>query len=139
MADLPREVDIFRKYSKNNKTITLIIAIAIAIAFVVGLYFFIKIVVPYTVTYSTNGGTVVPADKYKFLQKVSEPKTKVKKEGYYIEKWSTKKDLSNEFVFGTKLWRSMTLYVQRLVGTYPCISLRSNASAFTDSVLAGTF
>ena len=111
MAPLaPREVDIFRKYSKNNKVITMIIAIAVAVAFVVGMYFFIKAVIPYTVKFETDGGTVVPDAKYKFLQPVEEPE-RVKKEGYYIEKWSTKKDLSDRFEFGTKLWRSMTLYV----------------------------
>ena len=110
MAELPREVDIFRKYTKHNKLITYILASIIAIVVVVTFYFIIKVVWTYTVSFETFGGTIVPDAEYKFLQKVEEPE-KVKKEGFYIEKWSTKKDLSDRFVFGTKLWRSMKLYV----------------------------
>jgi len=111
MPQSAREVDVFKKYSKNNKFKVAIITTIIVVFVVTALYFFIKAVVPYTVTFVTNGGTEVPPKQYGFLQSVDEPEINVKKSGYYIEKWSTKKDLSDRFEWGTKIWHSMSLYV----------------------------
>jgi len=111
----PKEPDTFRKYGRHNKLLTLGIGLAIAVVLATTLYFTIKVLIPYTVTYHLNGGSVYMQElkptQYRFLERVQEPQN-VKKEGYYIEYWSEDKNLSSKFTFGKPIWSSINLYAK---------------------------
>lgn len=106
---MAREVDIFKKYSKNNKLKTLLIAIGIALVLFVVIFVGVRVIVPCRITFETLGGTMVKEQEYKFLQQTTKP-DEPRKFGYYLEKWSTKEDLSDEYSFGSKIWRDIKLY-----------------------------
>lgn len=112
MPEEVKEVDVFKKYSKNNKTLIVLVALLIAVVIVTALYFFAKSLFKYTVTFELNGGYVYgvedPTIKLGFLEKITTPKTK--KEGFYLEEWCTDEELNDSFKEGTRIWRSMTLY-----------------------------
>lgn len=114
MPEEVKEVDVFRKYSKNNKLIITIVAILIASVIVSAIYFFAKWLITYTVTFELNGGYVYgvedPTIELKFLQKIHTPKAK--KEGYYLEGWYKNDKLTNKFEEGSRAWSDMTLYAR---------------------------
>jgi len=111
----PKEIDVFNRFDRFGKLKVIGIAILIAIVSFTALYFFTKSLFEYTVTYELNGGYVynqtLEPTKVRFLQRISEPQN-VKKEGYYLDYWSKDKNLSTKYVFGSAIWRSMTLYVK---------------------------
>lgn len=135
MDNQPKEVAVFKTYTKYNKLKVLGIAIGIIVLAFVLLYFPIKTLFTYTVTYHLNGGAVYTEEgevkredtivsKYAFLQKVEEP-TGIKKFGvgedgeeigYYIDYWSTDKNLGSVYTFGTKIWSSFDLYIKWELG-----------------------
>lgn len=110
----PKEVDVFRKYSKNNKLLIVLIAILIASVIVTAIYFFAKSLFKYTVTFELNGGYVYgvedPTIELGFLQKIYTPKAK--KEGFYLESWYKDEGLTDTFKEGSRIWRDTTLYAK---------------------------
>lgn len=115
MNNEPKEAQVFHTYTKYNKLKIAGIALLIAIISITAMYFFVKSLFKYTVTYELNGGSVYKQElketQYNFLSKVFEPE-KVKKEGYYIDYWSKDSNLNSKFQFGTRIWNSFTLYVK---------------------------
>lgn len=123
MNENPKEVAVFKTYTKNNKLKVFGISMLIIIVALLALYFPIKTLFKYTVTYHLNGGSIYKQElvskTYKFLERVEEPagikkfgKDKDGNEiGYYIDHWSKKEDLSDVFTFGGKMWRSFHLYI----------------------------
>lgn len=118
MAIEPKEVDVFKKYSKNNKLLIILIAILIASVIVTAIYFFAKSLFKYTVTFELNGGYVYgvedPTIELGFLQKIHTPKAK--KEGFYLEKWCKDENLTETFKEGTRIWSDTNLYAKWEVG-----------------------
>lgn len=108
----PKEVDVFKKYSKNNKLLIVLLAILIASVVVTAVYFFAKSLFKYTVTFELNGGYVYgvedPTIELGFLEKIYTPH--VKKEGYYLEEWCKDEGLTKSFKEGSPIWRDTTLY-----------------------------
>lgn len=128
MNNQPKEVAVFKTYTKYNKLKVFGIAVAIIVVAFILLYFPIKTLFTYTITYHLNGGSVynqeLTVKEYKFLQKIEEPKG-VKKFGigengeeigYYIDHWSKNEDLSDTYTFGGKMWSSFHLYVKWELG-----------------------
>lgn len=128
MSNEPKEVAVFKTYTKYNKLKVLGIALGIIIVAFILLYLPIKTLFTYTVTYHLNGGSVYNQElvsrDYKFLEKIEEP-VGVKKFGvgengeeigYYIDHWSKKSDLSDVYQFGGKMWSSFDLYVKWELG-----------------------
>lgn len=115
MNNQPKEVAVFKTYTKYNKLKIFGIAVLILAVSVCAFYFFAKSLFKYTVTYNLNGGSVykqeLVSDTYLFLSKVQEPKS-VKKEGYYIECWSKDENFSTKFNFGVRIWNSFKLHVK---------------------------
>ena len=111
----PKEIDVFNHYSAGNKLKTILIALAIAVVSFVAIFFFVKSVITYTVTYVADGGLVYEEElkpsQYHFLQKTQRP-AHLKKEGFYIEGYYTDKNFTNRYTFGTRIWNSFTLYVK---------------------------
>ena len=107
-----KEIDVFKKYSKNNKFIIVVIALLLASVIVTALFFFIKTLLTYTVTFELNGGYVYGVTdttlELGFLDRVYTPKAK--KVGYYLEEWCKDSELTDTFVEGSRIWSSMTLY-----------------------------
>lgn len=122
MSDNPKEVAVFKTYTKYNKLKVFGISMLIIIVVALALYFPIKTLFKYTITYHLNGGSVYNQEfvtqEYKFLQKITEPQG-IKKYGvengeevgYYIDHYSKKEDLSDIYTFGGKMWSSFHLYV----------------------------
>lgn len=112
LNNTPKEVDVFKKYTKNNKFIVIVIAILIASIIFTGLYFFIKSLLTYTVTYELNGGYMYGSqsttEEYGFLDRVYTPFAK--KRGFYLEGWCKDEELEKPFVEGSRIWSDMTLY-----------------------------
>lgn len=112
LNNTPKEVDVFKKYTKHNKSIVIVVAIILASMVFTGLYFFIKSLLTYTVTYELNGGylygTESNIEEYGFLDKVFTPFAK--KRGFYLEGWCKDEELEKPFVEGSRIWSSMTLY-----------------------------
>lgn len=128
MNENPKEVAVFKTYTKNNKLKVLGIAIAIIVACFILLYFPVKTLFTYTVTFHLNGGSIYNQElekkEYKFLETVEEPQG-IKKFGvgadgeeigYYIDHWSKKEDLSDVYHFGGKIWNSYHLYIDWKLG-----------------------
>ncbi len=115
MNNQPKEVAVFKTYTRYNKLKIFGIALLILVVTVCAFYFFAKSLFKYTVTYNLNGGSVykqeLVSDTYLFLSKVQEPKS-VKKEGYYIEYWSKDENLGTKFNFGVRIWNSFKLHVK---------------------------
>ena len=124
----PKEVGVFNTYTKYNKLKVFGISILIIAVAIIALYFPVKTLFRYTITFNLNGGCVYKEElttkTYKFLQKIEEPngvkKYGVDKDGneygYYIDHWSKKKDLSDTYTFGGKMWNSFNLYVKWELG-----------------------
>lgn len=114
MSDNVKEIDVFHKYTRNNKLKVILISSLIALVVITLLYFVVKAFTPYYISYETYGGTIlgqpVPTDKYAFLEKTREPQN-VKKEGFYIEKYCTDESFNNEYKFGNPIWQSAKLYI----------------------------
>lgn len=112
MPEQPKEVDVFRKYSKNNKLIIVVVALLIASIVVTATYFFVKSLLTYVVTFELNGGYVYgvedPTIELGFLEKIQTPRAK--KEGFYLEEWCTDEELTESFEEGSRVWNDMTLY-----------------------------
>jgi hypothetical protein len=110
----PREIDIFNHHTNGNKLKTLAIALGIALVVITISYFLIKIFSTYTITVIADGGTVYGEElapmEYSFLERTYMPKG-FKKEGYYVAGYYTDKNFKNEYTFGSRIWRSATIYV----------------------------
>lgn len=123
MNENPKEVAVFKTYSKFNKLKVFGIAILIFVVGALVLYFPIKTLFTYTITFNLNGGSIYGEElttrNYRFLQRIEEP-VGVKKfgvedgeeVGYYIDHWSKNSDLSGVYNFGGKMWNSFSLYIK---------------------------
>lgn len=124
MNNEPKEVGVFNSYSKHNKLKTFLVAVLIIAISFTTLYFLVKSLFVYTITYDLNGGSVYKQEfveqKYRFLEKIEEPKN-IKKfgvdkngeeYGYYIEYYSKNKDLTDRYTFGKRIWNSFKLYIK---------------------------
>ena len=110
-----REVDVFNRYSRHNKTKVVGISIIIAIVAIVAVYFFAKSTLTYTIKFVANGGTVFGEAlkeeyEYKFLQRTELPEG-LKRPGYYIDGFYTDEEMTKEFKFGKRIWNSATIYI----------------------------
>lgn len=119
MADDIKEIDIFNKYSQNNKFKIVMIGVLIAVVIITLFYFFAKSLFKYTVKFEADGGTIMGEEiepiELGFLHKIEEPQN-VKKEGFYLDYWSKDKNLGTPFKFGTRIWNNTTLYAKWEVG-----------------------
>lgn len=110
----PKEIDVFNRFSKLNKLKIILIGLAIAVVSFCIVFFFVKSILVYTISYEANGGLVygeeITEDKYHFLQKSKEP-VGLKKEGFYIEGYYKDSKFTQRFNFNKPVWGSVKLYV----------------------------
>ena len=111
----PKEVDVFRKYTRFTRLRLIIISSVIFLVLLVFFYLFAKTLFPYYITYQTDGGMEydheLKPQEYSFRERTRAPEH-VKKPGYYLVGWYTDKACTKEYKFGQKIWSSFTLYAK---------------------------
>lgn len=65
----------------------------------------------FTVTFDTDGGSAVSAQKVKYNGTANEPEDPTK-DGYIFKDWYTEKEYTNKFVFSTPITGDITLYAK---------------------------
>lgn len=115
----PREVGVFNTHTNQHSRMKTYIVVTVSIILLLAAIITAKALLPYTITYEANGGTIfgeeVEPDTYAFLDLTVEPED-VRKSGFYLVGWYTDKELTNKFEFGNPIWRSRTLYAKWLPG-----------------------
>lgn len=90
-------------------------------------------VIAYTVTFDTNGGTVIPSQSINNGSKATIP-TSPTKEGYVFAGWYIDESCTTEYNFNTPVTNNITLYAKWDISTkYYTIIFESNGGSAIDS------
>lgn len=82
----------------------------------------------FTVSFDTNGGSIIPPVKIIGGETVSKPQNPTK-EGYYFVNWYSDKSLTVIFDFNTKIYSNITLYA-KWTTQYHTIIFESNGGSY---------